>query len=113
MVELTVSAENFSALVGAHPYEKVCIKHKNMRGEVWLEKKHHKVPEVRKTSRVDYEDIDCACIETLRMEEYTKFITECIKQGYVVSSTDCSDGKWRAVMVKGGISNGNEDSLHV
>ena len=44
MVEITISNDNFNALMNAHVKERVLIKHKNLQGEICLEKLYDKLP---------------------------------------------------------------------
>lgn len=95
MVEITVSNDNFNALIAAHPFERVCVKHKNLKGEIWLEKKYHEIPEPKTDKGVIYELIEC--IQPL---DFCDKLDELLKQGFKVSSTGCSDGTWRAILIK-------------
>lgn len=97
MVEITVSNDNFNTLIGAHPFERVCVKHKNMQGEVWLEKKYHKVPEPKKSTDKNFGIVALECKSNDELTEKAFYL---MQRGYHISSTDCSEGKWRAVMVK-------------
>lgn len=111
MVEITVSNDNFNALIAAHSFERVCVKHKNLKGEIWLEKKYHEIPEPKyheipepKTDKgVIYELIEC--IQPL---DFCDKLDELLKQGFKVSSTGCSDGTWRAILIKE-VNNNDKD----
>lgn len=92
MVEITVSSDNFNALMNAHAKERVLVKHKNLQGEICLEKLYDKLP--KKQSEV-------LVIEALDPLVYTEDISRYIGDGYIISSTSCADGKWRAILVKG------------
>lgn len=93
MVEITVSCDNFNALLNAQEKEHVIIKHKNLHGEICLEKLYDKLP--KKQSEL-------IAIESVDHVAYTDNILRYIRDGYSVSSTSCSDGMWRAILVRGG-----------
>lgn len=92
MVEITVSNDNFNALMDAHVKERVLVKHKNLQGEICLEKLYDKLP--KKQNEV-------IVIEALDPVDFTDNLGKHMKNGYVISSTGCSDGWWRAILVKG------------
>lgn len=92
MVEITVSNDNFNALMNAHVKERVLIKHKNLQGEICLEKLYDKLP--KKQDEV-------IVIEALEPADFTDDLGKYMRNGYTISSTSCSDGKWRAILVKG------------
>lgn len=92
MVEITVSNDNFNALMNAHVKERVLVKHKNLQGEICLEKLYDKLPK-----RQD----DVIVIEALNPVDFTDDLGKHMKNGYVISSTGCADGWWRAILVKG------------
>ncbi len=92
MVEITVSSDNFNALMDAHEKECVLIKHKNLQGEICLEKLYDKLP--KKQNRV-------ITIEASDPVDFTDDLWKYMKNGYIISSTSCSDGCWRAILVKG------------
>ncbi len=92
MVEITVSNDNFNALMNAHVKERVLIKHKNLQGEIYLEKLYDKLP--KKQNKV-------IVIEAWNQADFTDDLRNHMKNGYIISSTSCSDGWWRAILVKG------------
>ena len=92
MVEITVSNDNFNALMDAHVKERVLIKHKNLQGEICLEKLYDKLP--KKQNEV-------IVIEVFDPADFTDALKKHMKNGYIISSTSCSDGWWRAILVKG------------
>lgn len=92
MVEITVSNDNFNALMDAHVKERVLIKHKNLQGEICLEKLYDKLP--KKQNEV-------IVIEVFDPADFTDALEKHMKNGYIISSTSCSDGWWRAILVKG------------
>lgn len=92
MVEITVSNDNFNALMDAHVKERVLIKHKNLQGEIYLEKLYDKLP--KKQNEV-------IAIEELNPMDFADDLRKYMKNGYIISSTSCSDGCWRAILVKG------------
>ena len=92
MIEITVSCDNFNALMNAHVKERVLIKHKNLYGEICLEKLYDKPP--KRQSEV-------IVIESIDPVSYTDDLGKYMKDGYIISSTSCADGKWRAILVKG------------
>ena len=92
MVEITVSNDNFNALMDVHEKERVLIKHKNLQGEICLEKLYDKLP--KKQNEV-------IVIEELNPVDFTYDLRKHMKNGYIISSTSCSDGWWRAILVKG------------
>jgi hypothetical protein len=75
------------------PHEKICVKHKNCKGEIWLEKQYHKVQE-------PVEDEPVVTVEWESELQYVEAVSELYRRNYRISSTDCSDGVWRAVLVK-------------
>ena len=92
MVEITVSNDNFNTLMNAHVKERVLIKHKNLQGEICLEKLYDKLPKKQNEVMV---------IEVLDPIDFTDALGKHMKNGYIISSTSCSDGWWRAILVKG------------
>lgn len=107
MVEITVSHDNFSALIGAHPYEKVCVKHKNLKGEIWLEKKYHDIPKPKVVNSThDIPDIEI--IECAHQMDFGETLMRKLRQGYKISSTGCSEGQWRAILIKE-VNNNDKD----
>lgn len=104
MVEITVSCDNFNALVSAHTSERICIKHKNLKGEVWLEKKYHKVPESKPCTDVPIIEI----LEYRDQMDFGETLMRKLKQGYKISSTGCSEGMWRAILIKE-VNNNDKD----
>lgn len=92
MVEITVSNDNFKALMDAHVKERVLIKHKNLQGEICLEKLYDKLPKKQNGVIV---------IEVFDPTDFTDALEKYTKNGYIISSTSCSDGCWRAILVKG------------
>lgn len=92
MVEITVSNDNFNALMNAHVKERVLIKHKNLQGEICLEKLYDKLPKKQNEVMV---------IEVLDPVDFIDDLRKHMKNGYIISSTSCSDGWWRAILVKG------------
>lgn len=98
MVEITVSHENFNTLIGAMQHETVCVKHKNVSGEIWLEKKYHKRPEPKNTCCINVPEVDI--IECDHQMNFGEELMRKLRQGYRISSTGCSDGMWRAILIK-------------
>lgn len=92
MVEITVSNDNFNALMNAHVKERVLIKHKNLQGEIYLEKLYDKLPKKQNEITV---------IEAWNSVDFTDDLRKHMKNGYIISSTSCSEGWWRAILVKG------------
>lgn len=92
MVEITVSNDNFNALMNAQAKERVLVKHKNLQGEIWLEKLYDKLPQRQS---------EVIVIEVLDPVDFTDDLGKYMRNGYVLSSTACSDGKWRAILIKG------------
>jgi len=95
MVEITVSSDNFKALMSAHSFERVCIKHKNLKGEVWLEKKYHTMPEPKTDNGFEYDLLECT-----QPLDFCDKLDKLVKQGFKISSTGCSEGTWRAILIK-------------
>lgn len=92
MIEITVSNDNFNALMNAHVKERVLIKHKNLQGEICLEKLYDKLPKKQN---------EIIVIEALDPADFIDDLGKHMKNGYIISSTSCSDGWWRAILVKG------------
>lgn len=92
MVEITVSVDNFNVLMNAHDKERVLIKHKNLQGEICLEKLYDKFPQHQS---------EVIAIEAVDPADFTDDLGKYMRNGYTISSTGCSDGKWRAILIKG------------
>ena len=95
MVEITVSSDNFEALMYAHPYEKVLVRHKNLKGEIWLEKKYDKRPVIICDSTPA-----CVCIDTKDIYEFTQSVSKHLAEGYKVSSSACGGIGYKAILIK-------------
>lgn len=77
MVEITVSHENFEALMNAHTNENICVKHKNLKGEVWLNKRYNNIP----TPSPDKEEAES--IKNNSNKEYYNYLEKCANTGEI------------------------------
>ena len=91
MVEITVSNDNFTALMGAHTNERAIVRHKSLKGEVCLEKKYDKQP-----SASD----DCVVVDEAYRTTFERRVTELLNNGYMLSSSSCTGAEYKAIMIK-------------
>lgn len=75
MVEITVSNDNFVALMGAHTNERILVKHKNLKGEICLEKKYDKQPAASD---------DCVVVDEAYRTTFESRVTELLNNGYTL-----------------------------